>query len=128
MNEAECTRLVRVRAASPYPDISDIHTLLPCECCGQFSDTLERHHRQYRSRGGEWTPSNIVLICRPDHNRVDADQQWAIQSGMAVHSWDHPELAPVCVWYCKTPVLLRDDGCYLPISRQEYHDGHDDRA
>lgn len=124
MNEAECTHLVRIRAASPYPDISELHTKLPCEYCGYFSDTLERHHRKYRSRGGLWTPANIVLICHHDHARVDADQRWAVQSGMAVHSWDQPELAPIDVWYCKTKVLFRNDGCYLPI-QETYHVRHD---
>ena len=42
---------------------------------------------------------------------------------MSVHTWDAPALIPVAVWYSQQKILLRDDGCYVPVPReQDYGD------
>lgn len=114
MNEKICTQLVYGRAASAYPELHSLMTFLPCEYCGCWTDRIERHHRQFRSRGGLWIASNIVALCPLCHLGCTHEKPHAAEAGLNVHSWQVPALVPVKVWYSTTRVLLRDDGCYVP--------------
>lgn len=41
-----------------------------CEVCGNFClDTGECHHKNLRSRGGEWSMANILFLCRTCHGK-----------------------------------------------------------
>ena len=40
-----------------------------CQSCGAMSN-LEVHHRQFRSRGGEDTETNLITLCSCCHAQV----------------------------------------------------------
>lgn len=116
MNERECTRLVRIRATTPIPDINEHHRFLPCEHCGRFTYTPERHHRRFRSRGGDWTPANILLLCGPCHHAATNEHPTATADGLNVSSSDDPTDIPVRVWHTGL-VYLNNHGEYTPHPR-----------
>src|SRR5690625_4137069 len=67
-----------------------------CEKCAQPGQ-LDAAHRVARSRGGPWTPANILMLCRACHQ----------------HNHQHPEQAYAGGWHLRTnanptrePVLL----------------------
>lgn len=112
MSEKTCTVLVRQRAARPYPDLDEHVPQLPCEHCGKFG-YLERHHRQFRSRGGLWIPSNVILICSSCHLSATDEAPWVQGCGLNVHSFEEPSLVPVDLWHAGA-VLLDDCGTFTP--------------
>lgn len=111
MNEKICTMLVQNRAVSYDPSLHGQAGALPCERCGRWSHTLERHHRQFRSRGGLWVPSNILLLCSGCHSDATDEAPWVAGSGVNVHSYEVPAEVRVNLWHCGW-VLLDDEGGY----------------
>lgn len=69
-----------------------------CECCCKQRAT-DMHHRKNRSVGGEWTPANILYICRICHSWITREgsgpNSAAIKRGLAVRRSDNPERIPV---------------------------------
>jgi len=112
VNEALCTELVRHRAVSYDPSIPIDSSWLPCEQCGRWKTALERHHRKFRSRGGLWTPANVLLLCRDCHAAATDEAPWVAHTGLNVHTWEDPDQVPVKVWYEDAAVLLDDLGGY----------------
>lgn len=111
MNKLRCIRIVHERAMSACADDwLPGGAQAPCELCGKYLP-LEMHHRQFRSRRGEWLPSNILAICSADH--LAATQERAAP-GVNVHSWEKPTHVPVKLWYTDIPVCLDDQGGYDP--------------
>lgn len=100
MNEQQCTSLVYARAGGR------------CERCGGIVG-LSRHHRKKRGQGGEWDPTNIVVVCGDGvtrcHGWIEANPAAAEVDGYHVRPWDDPAERPVKLadgeWY-----LLRPDG------------------
>lgn len=112
MNEARTRELVRRRASAPFDASWVSHDLVPCESCGMFSDAIEMHHRKYRSRGGLWTPSNVVALCPDCHRKVTVQPRWSADVGLAVSQFARAIDVPVEVWYSRNRVLLDDAGGY----------------
>ena len=113
MNEKLCTDLVRNRAVSFDDSMHGQMGALPCETCGMWSHTLERHHRKFRSRGGLWAPSNIILICSACHADATDEAPWVSGRGLNVHSYQEPSEVPVWLWHSGLS-LLDDEGGYTP--------------
>lgn len=108
MSEASCTVLVRRRAASCLPELDEWNSWLPCEACGTFTNRPERHHRQFRSRGGLWIPSNVILLCGSCHVETTAERHPSI--GLNVATWEVAAAVTVTLWWWDELVYLRDDG------------------
>lgn len=110
---AAATRLiVEKRAVALYADTYNwIGGMVPCECCGEWCYP-EMHHRRYRSRGGDWRPSNIMALCHACHHGVTTCHTgWARELGLSVSQWCHSEDVPVQPWYAHgRRVLLDNDG------------------
>ena len=66
------------------------------------------HHRQYRSRGGEHTVTNLVFICKACHDCVHAHPRESAEIGLSVHSGQEPGDVPV--HYRGRPAVLDDAG------------------
>lgn len=109
--------LVENRALRSYGDYYDsAGGRVPCECCGAW-DYPEMHHRRYRSRGGDWRPSNIVALCHSCHDGVTTCHTgWARDMGLAVSQFARPEEVPVRLWYANGhSVLLDNDGGWIKV-------------
>lgn len=68
-----------------------------CEVCGGAGSDI--HHRKPRGAGGTRDGainalSNLTLLCRRDHARVESERALAYERGWLVHSWDEPGLVP----------------------------------
>lgn len=109
--KAVCIQRVRERALSVFPDSHPDATFMPCELCGVWGYPCELHHRQFRSRGGGWVPSNILLLCPSDH--LAATEERAAP-GVSVSQFAKPEEVPVKLWYTDGPVCLDNQGGYDP--------------
>ena len=108
-DERVCRLLVSERALAFDPaNVLDEWTC--CECCGEWTNSPEMHHRQFRSRLGLWIPSNIVLLCPRCHWNVTHESPLVAGKGLAVQSWEDPHLVPVQLWHTDTPVYLDDLG------------------
>lgn len=114
MNEATCRRVVRTRSVEWDDTTDEFMEHLPCEGCGQWCMGYEMHHRKFRSRGGLWVPSNILLLCRRCHDDATHERPFAVDRGFNVPTHADPRAVPVKVWYVSRPVLLDDDGGWLP--------------
>lgn len=110
-------QLVRDRALTPFADTHDSYAdHIPCECCGEWC-VPEMHHRRFRSRGGDWRPSNIIALCALDHHQVTTCHSgWARELGLSVSQFAQPEDVPVAVWYAHRPVLFDNDGGFAVVS------------
>lgn len=82
-----------------------------------YPQSLERHHRQFRSRGGLWTPSNVVLLCHDCHEGATDEAPWVTGTGLNVHTWEDPREIPVRLWYVNGLVLLDDVGGYTVVDK-----------
>lgn len=54
-----------------------------------------RHHRQYRSRGGEHTAQNLIVLCMRCHEWVHQNGAKAKELGLAVGAYSDPNDVPV---------------------------------
>lgn len=110
-------QLVRDRALTLFADTHDSYAdYIPCECCGEWC-VPEMHHRRFRSRGGDWRPSNIIALCPLDHHQVTTCHSgWARELGLSVSQFLQPEGVAVAVWYARRPVVLDNDGGFTMVS------------
>src|SRR5690349_339799 len=117
-SKVKTIQLVRERALIRFADTHDSYAdYIPCECCGEWC-VPEMHHRRYRSRGGDWRPSNIIALCSLDHHQVTVCQNgWARELGLAVSQFKQPEEIPVVVWYERRPVLFDNFGGYRLLDK-----------
>lgn len=115
MSEWLCRTLVEGRAVSYDDSLHGQMGTLPCEQCGTWTHQYELHHRQFRSRGGPWVTSNIVLLCRTCHVAATDEAPWMQGAGLNVHTWEDPADVPVKLWYEDRPVLLDDLGGYTVV-------------
>jgi hypothetical protein len=89
-----------------------------CERCGYVWGE-EWHHRQNRSQGGKWDPSNGLWLCSPCHKRVTEHPAEACTWGWSVRGWMDPELMPVVMPRRGGWVWLDDDGGAVPLTAAE---------
>lgn len=81
-SEAKCKQLIRVRSRGR------------CEACpvlhdGPVRPGVDKHEIKSRSRGGDpCDPTNCILICRPCHDWIEANDAEACVLGLSRHSWD----------------------------------------
>jgi 5-methylcytosine-specific restriction endonuclease McrA len=108
MNETLCRQLVKRRAVAWDPEADEHGTFFPCECCGVWTNAYEMHHRKFRSRGGLWTPANIILLCPMCHDNATNERPGAWNLNVASH--EDPSATAIKLWYASKPVLLTDDG------------------
>jgi 5-methylcytosine-specific restriction endonuclease McrA len=80
-----------------------------CESCGRVLEVADVHHRKQRSLGGKNDLSNLVRVCRHDHDRIHDDHSY--EGGWLLHSWDDPLAVPVTMFDGVT--LLDDQGHLL---------------
>ena len=80
MLEADARRITRDRAGGAEER---------CELCGA-PGPLEFSHRQARSQGGRWAPSNGIRACRTCHMDLHAHPEYAYRHGLFVPSHQDP--------------------------------------
>lgn len=73
------------------------------------------HHRRPAGSGGSrlgWVhaASNLLALCRADHNRIESQRLWATELGLLVPSWGDPKAIPADCRHGR--VLLDDDGTW----------------
>lgn len=109
-------QLVRDRAVSAYGGLYDSYSeTIPCEWCGKWCRP-EMHHRRFRSRGGDWRPSNIIALCSECHHQVTTCRDgWSREFGLSVSQFQQPEDVSVPVWYEPDPVLFDNEGGFRTI-------------
>lgn len=70
-----------------------------CERCGRHVQSLELHHRKFRSRGGHHTVENVVALCGWGNHTGCHGWAHTIRAeeslGFALHSWETPLDAPI---------------------------------
>lgn len=55
--------------------------------CGDLAD--DAHEPLTRARGGSITdPDNIRAVCRPHHDEIGTEPEWAYELGFLKHSWE----------------------------------------
>ena len=100
MNESLCRSMVKERANGL------------CEKCGNRGSDM--HHRKNRSQGGQWCPTNIVLLCRDCHHKITVNPGLAEEDGWTVKRCDEPADIPVVASTMYNPlpqtVYLTADG------------------
>lgn len=106
-----CILRVRARALSVFDDAHPDTSIMPCELCGTWGYPRELHHRQFRSRGGGWTPANILLLCPGCHLAATEERAPA---GVNVSAFSDPRKVAVKLWYTDKPVCLDNAGGYDP--------------
>lgn len=83
-----------------------------CERCGRHVQSLELHHRKFRSRGGHHTIENIVALCGwGNHTGCHGAAHSATErydNGWAVRTGTDPHLMPVM--YRGWRVMLTAEG------------------
>jgi hypothetical protein len=100
MNETKCRAVVKARSEGR------------CEMCGQPG--VQMHHRQNRSQGGRWEPSNILHLCVECHGFVTTEPTISQRMGWTVRRISDPAL--ILVWRFdltageRRLVKLDDDG------------------
>lgn len=77
-----------------------------CEI-GLNCSAAEAHHRQNRSQGGSWKPSNLLHLCASHHLHVTTHPQAAREQGWAVASFQDPARTPV--WLAGRGVVFLTD-------------------
>lgn len=86
-----------------------------CEACGHELAT-DMHHRKNRSQGGQWSPDNLLHLCRREHQMVTVNPGLARGRGWSVLSTDDPARVPAWLagrgWH-----YLAADGSTTPTER-----------
>lgn len=87
-----------------------------CEIC-QREPATDAHHRVNRSQGGRWEITNLLHLCRREHQHVTVNPAVAYERGWSVRSTSDPASVPVFLagrgWS-----LLRPDGSVAPVERR----------
>lgn len=103
--EREARELLRARSAGT------------CELCGREPAT-DAHHRVNRSQGGRWEITNLLHLCRREHQHVTVNPAVAYERGWSVRSTNDPAAVPVFLaghgWS-----LLRPDGSVAPFEKRK---------
>jgi hypothetical protein len=86
-----------------------------CERCGR-SRAHDWHHRQNRSQGGLWCPSNGLHLCRSCHEDIGRYPAHAMGGGWLLDSHATPANAPVRL-HLHGWALLNTDGSVHPLTR-----------
>ena len=103
----------------PVQDVVRARSGGVCEGC-RSAPATEMHHRRYRSRGGEHTPSNLLHLCGAGnhtgchgiaHSKTGHDRGWS------VHSWRDP--AAEKTWMRGVGFVLLDDEGHVNEARKE---------
>lgn len=115
--EGLCRIVVKRRSICWDESLHGLSAYLPCELCGGFSDSFEMHHRKFRSRGGLWHPSNILLLCQGCHSLATDELHPSV--GVNVASHQTPEAIAVKLWHVEAAVHLDDRGGFHVIPNQE---------
>jgi hypothetical protein len=88
-----------------------------CVRCGAYAEGGSRHHRLLKSRGGQDTADNLILLCGSGttgcHGWVHANPSYATEFGYMVSSGTRP--AERAVWHpgLQRDVWLSAEGHYL---------------
>ena len=88
-----------------------------CETDG-VSPASDLHLRQRRSQGGDWSPSNILHICRHCHDIITRTITPKSRGGWVVSGYEDPADVPVLL-YRHGWVLLRADGSITPAQERK---------
>lgn len=87
-----------------------------CEVC-QREPATDAHHRQNRSQGGRWEITNLLHLCRREHQHITVSPAVSYERGWSVRSTDDPAAVPVFLaehgW-----VYLTATGGHIPIERK----------
>lgn len=109
--EAKTRPIVYARAGLGDP------AMARCEKCGS-SGPLSMDHLKNRSQGGDWRPSNIVVLCG---SGTTGCHGWKTQNPTAAHAagWrlevnEAPGVTPIQHVAWPWPVVLDDDGNMRP--------------
>jgi 5-methylcytosine-specific restriction endonuclease McrA len=94
VNEKQCRAVVKERSQ------------LRCEYCGHSA--FEMHHRKNRSQSGQWTPANILHLCRECHRWATEHPTLANVFGLSLKSYEEP--TEVAVLTARGALVLADDG------------------
>jgi HNH endonuclease len=94
-----------------------------CEYCdGPAKESMAFHHRKLRSRGGEDTVANLVLVHHNCHNlktrSIHLRPAEAERLGFMVNSWQDPTEVPL-VRADGSIVLLLNDGTVKTLKEAE---------
>jgi hypothetical protein len=112
LTPGECCRITDYRAG-----LGD-RTCRRCEKCGS-AGPLSHHHRIKRSHGGEWLPSNIVVLCGSGttgcHGWVEHHPAEANALGWALQPHEDPLVVPVFHYPLKMRVQFDDEGMLIPV-------------
>ena len=89
-----------------------------CEKCGlpMNEEDCDLHHRKLRSRGGEDTPENALMVhhaCHLQHrDSIHDNPAFSLLVGWMVSSWANPAEVSVTL-PSGTTVMLTNEGTYL---------------
>lgn len=109
--EARTRPIVYARAGLGDP------AMARCEKCGS-AGPLSMDHLKNRSQGGDWRPSNIVVLCGDGttgcHGWKTQNPDAARDAGWKLDRGDEPGVRPIEHFALKMPVLLDDEGMLIP--------------
>lgn len=92
MTETECRQLARMRSGGRC------ELAVRDRCLGRAASAS---HRQRRSAGGLWLPSNILDSCGSGttgcHGWIGSRPAWADKAGLTVPSWADPVRVPAYI-------------------------------
>jgi 5-methylcytosine-specific restriction endonuclease McrA len=108
-----CRPIVYARAGLGDPQMAR------CEKCGS-SGPLSMDHLKNRSQGGDWRPSNIVVLCGSGttgcHGWKTGNPDAAWRAGWRLLRDEEPGTRPIELHsWAHWPVLLDDDGNVTPV-------------
>lgn len=87
-----------------------------CEVCRR-EPAVDAHHRRNRSQRGQWDISNLLHLCRREHQHIGTHPAVSYERGWSVRSTDDPASVPVFLaghgW-----VYLTADGGRTPVERK----------
>lgn len=93
-----------------------------CVRCG--SEATDIHHRTPRGMGGSsdpetnYSPANLVSLCRSCHDYVHAHPAESYDDGFLVRSWDDPRDCPLMLANETVVIYLAADGNLTKYQQQ----------